>query len=89
MTASRLDNFQACWKNLLYLKTALVTRDVESKTEKLIWPFKTTETKELVLKIGRNRDDLSTALTADGLCVAPHFVLNETLDSSIHLLDLY
>lgn len=67
MTASRLDHFQACWKNLYYLKTALVKMDVDSKKDQLTWPFKTTETKELVLKIGRSRDDLSAALTADGL----------------------
>jgi len=34
---------------------------------KLLWPFKVTETKELLEKISRNRRDLSDALTADGL----------------------
>lgn len=34
---------------------------------KLLWPFKAAETRDLVAKIGRNKRDLSDALTADGL----------------------
>jgi hypothetical protein len=34
---------------------------------KLLWPFKSTETKEIIEKIGRNKRDLADALTADGL----------------------
>jgi hypothetical protein len=34
---------------------------------KLLWPFKATETKEIIAKIGRNKRDLADALTADGL----------------------
>lgn len=34
---------------------------------KLLWPFKATETQELVERIARNKRDLADALTADGL----------------------
>ncbi|KAL2072665.1 hypothetical protein VTL71DRAFT_12008 [Oculimacula yallundae] len=67
VTAARLETFHSSCKNLYELKMSLATMDFDSKKGKLEWPFKATETKDMVLKIGRNRDDLSTALTADGL----------------------
>ncbi|TVY16954.1 hypothetical protein LARI1_G006755 [Lachnellula arida] len=62
-----LEHFQTCRKNLDYLKKSLDDKDLNSKRTKLSWPFKASETKELIEKIARNKRDLSDALTADGL----------------------
>ncbi|KAH9221985.1 hypothetical protein DL95DRAFT_326756, partial [Leptodontidium sp. 2 PMI_412] len=69
----QLDHFQTCRQNLDYLKKSLSKLDLDSSTKltvlktKLLWPFKATETKELVERIARNKRDLADALTADGL----------------------
>ncbi|TVY35963.1 hypothetical protein LOCC1_G007356 [Lachnellula occidentalis] len=62
-----LEHFQTCRKNLDHLKKSLDDKDQNSKKTKLSWPFKASETKELIEKIARNKRDLSDALTADGL----------------------
>ncbi|TVY34738.1 hypothetical protein LSUB1_G007012, partial [Lachnellula subtilissima] len=61
-----LKHFQTCRKNLDHLKKSLDDKDPNSKKTKLSWPFKASETKELIEKISRNKRDLSDALTADG-----------------------
>ena len=59
----------AFFKNLDYLKKSLSKLDLDSVTKltvlkiKLLWPFKATETKELVERIARNKRDLADALT--------------------------
>ncbi|KAG4441778.1 hypothetical protein IFR05_002769 [Cadophora sp. M221] len=69
----QLDHFQTCRQNLDYLKKSLSKLDLDTSTKltvlkiKLLWPFKATETKELVERIARNKRDLADALTADGL----------------------
>lgn len=69
----QLDHFQTCRQNLDYLKKSLSKLDLDSATKltvlkiKLLWPFKATETKELVDRMARNKRDLADALTADGL----------------------
>ncbi|KAH7391521.1 hypothetical protein BKA64DRAFT_107369 [Cadophora sp. MPI-SDFR-AT-0126] len=69
----QLDHFQTCRQNLDYLKKSLSKLDLEPTTKltalkiKLLWPFKATETKELVERIARNKRDLADALTADAL----------------------
>jgi hypothetical protein len=68
-TISSMDHFQTCRQNLDYLKKSLAKLDVDSTSVKLAWPFKSSETKELIDKIARNKRDLSDALTADGLYV--------------------
>ena len=55
------------------MKKSLSKLDLDSVTKltvlkiKLLWPFKATETKELVDRMARNKRDLADALTADGL----------------------
>lgn len=69
----QLEHFQTCRKNLDHLKRSLAKMDLDSMKPlaatkaKLMWPFKSVETKDLVAKIERNKRDLSDALTADGL----------------------
>lgn len=69
----RLDHFQTCRQNLDTLKKSLSKMDLDSAKGlpaakiKLLWPFKVTEMTELLDKIGRNKKDLSDALTADGM----------------------
>jgi hypothetical protein len=69
----RLDHFQTCRQNLDLLKKSLAKMELESVKGfaaakiMLLWPFKVTETKELLEKIMRNKRDLSEALTADGI----------------------
>jgi hypothetical protein len=68
-----MDRFHTCRENLDQLKRILGNFDLDSTKPltrvrmKLLWPLKSTETKELVEKIARNKRDLSDALTADGL----------------------
>jgi hypothetical protein len=68
-----MDRFHTCRENLDQLKRILGKFDLDSTKPltrvrmKLLWPLKSTETKELVEKIARNKRDLSDALTADGL----------------------
>jgi hypothetical protein len=71
--APEMDHFHTCRANLDELKRALGKFDLDSMKPltrvrtKLMWPMKSTETKELVEKIARNKRDLADALTADGL----------------------
>jgi hypothetical protein len=77
----QLDHFQTCRQNLDLLSRSLNKFDLDSAKPlasakiKLLWPFKSTETKEIIEKIGRNKRDLADALTADGLSVYRRLVL--------------
>jgi hypothetical protein len=68
-----MDRFHTCRENLDQLKRILGKFDLDSTKPltrlrtKLLWPLKSSETKELVEKIARNKRDLSDALSADGL----------------------
>jgi hypothetical protein len=59
-----------------FLSKSLIKIDLDSVAPlaaakaKLLWPFKASETKDLIDKITRNKRDLSDALTADGLYAA-------------------
>ncbi|KAK0118289.1 hypothetical protein ONS95_012585 [Cadophora gregata] len=80
----QLDHFQTCRQNLDYLKKSLSKLDLDSATKltafkiKLLWPFKATETKELVERIARNKRDLADALTADGLTALVNALSTQT-----------
>lgn len=70
MTAAyipQLDHFHTCRQNLDLLKKSLSKLDLDSVKTTLTWPFKVKESKDIIEKIGRNKRDLSDALTADGL----------------------
>jgi hypothetical protein len=68
-----MDRFHTCRANLYHLKRILEKFDLDSSKPldrvraKLMWPMKSTETKELIEKIARNKRDLADALTSDGL----------------------
>lgn len=72
-SAPRMEHFQTCRKNLDFLTKSLSKFDLDqtkilaATRVKLQWPFKAHEIRDLVVKIARNKSDLSDALTADGL----------------------